>query len=126
MAMGPFGDTWTEADVEAVLARGDPNDLLYVPIVVSLTPPDCTWSFNICRSLSTHPDARVRANAILGFGHLARRCGALAPEIGPAIIAALTDPDWDVRGNANEAAHDINHFLGWTLPTLDDEEGPPQ
>lgn len=82
--MNPFADGWEEAKVDAVLARGDPNELLHVPILISLDPPDCAWSFEICKRLATHADARVRANAILGFGHLARTCGALAPENWPA------------------------------------------
>lgn len=118
--MGPFADGWDEAKVEAVLNRGDPDELLYVPIVVSLDPPGCDWSFNICRRLATHTDPRVRGNAILGFGHLARTCGQLERNIGPLIEAALEDPDQYVRGHANDAAHDINHFLGWGLRTLDD------
>lgn len=117
--MGPFADGWDEAKVETVLARGDPDELLYAPIVVSLDPPDCAWSFAICKGLATHADARVRANAILGFGHLARTCGALARDIGPLIEAAQSDPEWEVRAKANDAAHDINHFLGWSLKTLD-------
>lgn len=117
--MGPFADGWDEAKVEAVIARGDPGELLYVPIVVSLDPPDCAWSFNICRTLAAHADPRVRANAILGFGHLARMCGDLERDIAPLIETALDDPEWDVRAKANDAAHDINHFLGWKLRTLD-------
>jgi hypothetical protein len=118
--MGPFTDGWDETKVEAVLARGDPEELLYAPIVVSLDPPDCAWSFNICRTLATHADPRVRGNAILGFGHLARTCGDLQRDVAPLIEAALNDPEEYVRHHANDAAHDINHFLGWGLRTLDD------
>lgn len=118
--MGPFADGWDEAQVEAVLARGDPDEVLYVPILVSLDPPDCAWSFGICKQLASHADARVRANAMLGFGHLARTCAALDRDIAPLIEAALTDVSEEVRFKANDAAHDINHFLGWRLPTLDD------
>ncbi|MGE0596645.1 MAG: hypothetical protein AB7P07_09765 [Hyphomonadaceae bacterium] len=117
--MGPFENGWDEAKVEAVLARADPDELLFVPIVVSLDPPDCAWSFAICRQLAGHEDWRVRANAILGFGHLARTCGALETGIAPLIETALEDPQWEVRAKANDAAHDINHFLGWSLRTLD-------
>lgn len=116
MAMGPFGDTWTKADVEAVLARGDPADLLYVPIVVSLDPPDGEWAEAICLSLGAHADGQVRANAILGLGHLSRTQGALnETRARPLIEAALNDPDADVRANADTAASDIRFFLGWDI-----------
>ena len=88
--MNPFADGWDEAKVEAALARAVPEELLHVPIVVSLNPCDCAWSFNICRTLATHTDPRVRGNAILGFGHLARTCGALSREIGPLIASDQT------------------------------------
>ncbi len=117
--MGPFKDGWTEADVEAVLARANPDELLYVPIIVSLTPPDADWSFTICKRLATHEDARVRANAMLAFGHLARMCARLDDSARALLAAALDDPDQNVRFNANDASHDINHFLGWGLRTLD-------
>lgn len=117
--MGPFADGWDEAKVEAVLARGDADELLYVPIVVSLEPPDCAWSLAICKRLVAHSDPRVRGNAFLGLGHLARMCGKMETEIGPLIEAAQSDPEWEVRAKANDAAHDINHFLGWKLKTLD-------
>ena len=89
--MGPFRDGWTEADIEAVLANGEPQELLYVPIVVSLDPPDWAWSQAICVRLAGHPDANVRGNAILGFGHLARVCGKLDEAVvRPLIESALT------------------------------------
>ncbi len=118
--MNPFADGWDEAKVEAVLARGLAEELLHVPIVVSLDPPDCAWSFAICLRLAAHDDDRVRANALLSFGHLARTCGALDQAARPLIEAALSDANEDVRFRANDAAHDINHFLGWGLRTLDD------
>jgi len=118
--MNPFADGWNEAKVEAVLSRGDPGELLHVPIVIALDPPECAWSFAICLHLAAHNDARVRANALLSFGHLARTCGALDQAARPLIEAALDDPDENVRFKANDAAHDINHFLGWGLRTLDD------
>jgi hypothetical protein len=34
--VGPFDAGWTEEDVDAVLRRNDPDELLYVPIVVGM------------------------------------------------------------------------------------------
>ena len=44
---GPFNDGWTIADVNAVLERADPIELLYVPITVSMNSPDCGWSQSV-------------------------------------------------------------------------------
>lgn len=116
MPMGPFKDGWTIADVEAVLARGDPEEILYVPVIISLDPPDCAWSQELCIQLSSHEHTDVRANAVLGFGHLARVCGKLDKErVRPIVEAALRDPERRVRGAAEDAASDIGMFLDWLI-----------
>ena len=100
--------------MEAVLAEGDPLKLLYVPILVSLSSPDSRWSEEVCIRLAVHPDANVRGNAVLGFGHLARLCGELdEASVRPLIESALRDDHAYVRGQATNAADDAAQFLGW-------------
>ena len=112
--MGPFRDGWTIGDVETVLTEGDPQKILYVPILITLESPDCRWSQEVCIRLAVHPDANVRGNAVLGFGHLARVCGGLDEAIvKPLIESALRDDHPYVRGQATNAADDTAHFLGW-------------
>jgi hypothetical protein len=102
------------ANVEAAIMRNDPAELLYVPIAVSLHSPDLGWAQGICICLASHPNSGVRGNAILGFGHLARRFGQLERQtIEPLILAALSDPTDYVRGQALDAADDIETYLGW-------------
>ena len=114
--MGPFGDGWTIADVDAVIAKGDPHELLYVPIVASLSPPDILWAEAICIRLSQHPNWNVRGNAILGFGHLSRVYPQLnLGVVKPLIEAALHDEHPYVRGQASGAADDVEQFLGWKI-----------
>jgi len=116
--MGPFKAGWTKADAEAIIARNDPEDVLYVPIVVSLDPPDLAWAQDICIRLSSHEHEDVRANAVLGFGHLARICGELdEARVRPIIEAAFHDPTDRVRGAAGNAASDTGMFLDWLFPT---------
>lgn len=50
--MGPFRDGWTDADVVRVIARGDPAELLYVPIVVSMDPTGRVWAEQVCLRLA--------------------------------------------------------------------------
>lgn len=115
--MGPFQDGWTEQDVEAVVSRGVPDELLYVPIVITMDPPDCAWAEAICLSLAKHPHFNVRGNAILGFGHLARTCRCLdLATVSPVIAAALQDEHEYVRGHAEDAAGDVLHYLKSHIP----------
>jgi len=114
--MGPFLDGWTTADVDTVIARDDPDEVLFAPIVVSLDPPDCEWAESVCARLAVHSDERVRANAMLGFGHLARTCGRLKTAVVlPLLVAGKTDPSPLVRGHAESAADDIETYLGWPV-----------
>jgi len=114
--MGPFSDGWTREDVEAVMAESDPRTLLYVPIVVSTDPPDATWAQAICVTLAAHEHPKVRGNAILGFGHLARTTGQLDRAVVLSLVVrALSDEDEYVRGQADAAVEDLEHYLGWAV-----------
>ncbi|WP_437780453.1 hypothetical protein [Sorangium sp. So ce1097] len=102
--------------MEAVIARGEPAELLHVPIVVSLDPPGRVWAEQICLRLAAHLSPSVRGNALLGLGHLARIFRSLhRRRVQPAIEAGLRDPDPCVRGQADAAADDVAWYLGWEL-----------
>lgn len=113
--MGPFREGWTTADIEAVIARDDPSEVLYAPIVVSLDPPECDWAEAVLVRLAAHPHPQVRANAILGFGHLARTCGRLNEAVVRPIIEQGLSDAAAVRRHATDAASDIEVFLGWRV-----------
>jgi hypothetical protein len=117
--MNPFMNGWTEADVEAVVERGDPNELLYVPVLVGMNAPDCEllWAETMCFSLVNHSNFNVRGNAILGLGHIARTCLQLdLNKAIPMIADALNDPSEYVRGQAESAACDLHIYLGVIVP----------
>jgi hypothetical protein len=121
---GDAGARWM-AEADAAIARDRPDELLHVPIRVSLDPPDCVWAQDVCVRLAAHPHPNVRGNAVLGFGHLARTCGALDEAVvRPLLEAAMRDPDEYVRGQADAAAGDVAHFLGWRIDFPDDAGDP--
>jgi hypothetical protein len=71
---------------------------------------------NICVRLTSHPHPQVRANAILGFGHLARTRGRLNKDVvKPIIEAGLRDNAKEVRGHAASAADDVYCYLDWEM-----------
>ncbi len=116
-------DEWTMADIERLLARGDPADLVLIPIAITnLGTPDAQWSEAICLALAEHTHPAVRANAVLGLGHLARVTGTLnRARAAPVISAALHDAAPSVRQQAATAAGDVWQFLGW--PELEPPSG---
>ena len=112
----PFADGWTQDDMEAAIERNVPEELLYVPVWVSMDPPDCTWAEAICVQLASHNHTQVRANAILGFGHLARTCRKLNLEVvKPILLSALNDTEEAIRTQADDAIDDVEHYLSCTI-----------
>lgn len=108
--MGPFKDGWTKEQVESVIRNDDPDEVLYVPVVVSLDPPDYEWSESICIQLADHTHFNIRGNAILGFGHLARIFGVASAQARRLVGNALQDENQYVRDHADGARGDIEHF----------------
>lgn len=62
--------------------------------------------------LSTHDDQIIRGNAILAFGHLARRFERMGVETLEIVRRGLHDRSEYVRGQAWAAASDRRFFLG--------------
>jgi hypothetical protein len=99
---------------EAALIAGNYEALATYVIGVALHEPDAQSAIAICLKSARVGNSVVRGNAILGFGHLARRFGKLeSKEIKPVVVAGLKDSDSYVRGQSHAAADDLEHFLGW-------------
>ena len=107
-------------DIDDAIDRGDPQELLHLPIALSMDPPEDNHpglAERVCRKLAGHAHPNVRGNALLGFGHLARTAGIIwrPREVRALVEAGLTDADPYVRGQADAAASDLRHFLKWKL-----------
>jgi hypothetical protein len=63
----------------------------------------------------------VRGNALLGFGHLARRFGRLdANRVKRLVDTGLHDGSDYVREQARSAAEDLSTFLAWEFDITED------
>jgi len=97
-----------ETEIESAISRNDPFELARVVVSIGLHSEDRDWAEKLCIRLSTHTDEHVRGNAILAFGHLARRFGQLnTAVIKPIVTGALHDPSAFVRGQASAAIDDL-------------------
>jgi len=109
-------ERFTADDIDAALERNEPNELQLVSITLALACPDQASAQEVCLRLSRHAHKKVRGNAIMSLGHLARRFRRLDEQsVKPVIEASLDDEDESVRALAKSAADEIHQFLGWKI-----------
>ena len=102
----------TREEVDEMLARADPAELRYLAISVSMFSDDFDWAQRVCSILAKHGNSTVRGNAVLSFGHLARRFRKLDLNVvEPIYRAALRDADEFVRSQAQDMVDDIIYYL---------------
>ena len=113
-------EAWTPRAVEKAIQADDADALLRAVVAVSMTDLDWRYAQNLCIHLSSHENANVRGNAVLGFGHIARVHGHLErARVQPIIRTALHDVDEFVRRQASCAIEDTAFFLNWNYPEKD-------
>jgi HEAT repeat protein len=109
-------DNFTNDDIADALTRNDPDELQFVALTVALEATDLAAAQPVCIRLCSHHDRRVKGNAMVSLGHLARRFRALdEPSVKPLIECGLQDADEYVRTSAKSAADEIHQFLHWTI-----------
>lgn len=100
--------------VEEALLRDDPIELSDLITDIALSAEGNDWAQSCCVQLSRHRNAEVRGNAVMGFGHLARRFGQLDPHRVKRIVdRACRDRHEYVRAQGRSAAEDLQTFLSW-------------
>jgi hypothetical protein len=103
---------------EAALERDDPIELQHLILDVALEceDRDREWAECCCAQLAKHRNANVRGNALLGFGHLARRFGQLdRNRVRRLIEIGLHAHNEYVRERAESAADDLETYLSWNF-----------
>lgn len=103
------------AETEAILNHGSFDELMLLPLALGEHYPDWKYAQDVCLKLADHADDRIRANACLGLGYVARTQGKLEKHlVKPVILRELrTQTEW--RWRIEDAIADINHYLGWRL-----------
>lgn len=106
----------TVTEVRQALERSEIKRASTLIIGVALHSPSADSAAQLCLEAAGSSHPILRGNAILGLGHLARRFGSLErASVERVLVAALSDSESYVRGQASTAADDIQHFLGWSV-----------
>jgi hypothetical protein len=106
--------------VEAALNRDDHVELMDLILEVAVDGSDRGFAENCCVQLARHRNPSVRGNAVLGFGHLARRFGRLdGHRVKRVVEIALHERSDYVRIQARSAAEDLATFLSWKFELPD-------
>ena len=109
-------DTITVKDVNAALLREDPAELELVSVTMALSDLDFNFTQSVCLRLSSSHYSKIRGNALVSLGHLARRYRMLDEQaVKPIIESTLLDSDEYVRASAESAADEIHQFLHWNI-----------
>jgi len=109
-------ERFTSDDVHAAITRNDPDELQFVSITVALSVSDSALAQEVCLRLSKHEHHKVRGNAVMSLGHLARRFRELDEDkVRPILESALHDQDEYVKMLAKSAADEIQQFLHWQI-----------
>ncbi len=108
--------SFTINDVNAAITRNDPDELQFVSITIALSSSESALAQEVCLKLSTHEHHKVRGNAVMSLGHLARRFRSLDEyKVRPILESALHDQDEYVKMLAKSAADEIQQFLHWKI-----------
>lgn len=103
-------------DAARILETGSHLDAARAVISVALHATDRDGLQRFLAFASTKSSPLVRGNALIGFGHMARRFGSLDRAVAlPPVASGLHDSDPYVKSHANAAADDFEQFLGWTV-----------
>lgn len=103
-------------EVEEALCNNS-KDLGVAILSAALFSNDCEWGESVCVRAASYAEPPVKGNAILGFGHLARRFGDFVhPDAAVNLVErALSDSSGYVRGHAESAADDIETFTVYRI-----------
>ena len=96
------------------------DDVARLPVLIvaaALNEEDRSIIESACIELSNHTNETIRGNAILGFGHIARRFRVVGAGVQEIVRRGMKDASEYVRGQAYAAADDLECFLGFTFAT---------
>jgi hypothetical protein len=108
-------EAWMPADkVMKLVCAGDDIAAARALIGLALHSSTLAPALEVFLVAARSSDPLVRGNALLSFGHLARRFRELPRDpVYDLVVQGLADSHPHVRGQADAAADDLDQFLDW-------------
>lgn len=108
-------DNLSKEEVLQTLTTGSFEQLAALPFIVGENYPDWKFAQTICVKLADNEHELIRANAIMGFGYIARTKGKLEKHIVKPLVLRELRQNIENKGQIIDAIGDINQFMGWKL-----------
>lgn len=105
----------SDVEINNILKKGDLNELILLPLSVGEYHRNWKYAQDLCVKLSSHEDARVRANAVLGLAYIARTKGSLEKHIVKPILLKELRENEECKWRIIDAIDDINLFMKWDI-----------
>lgn len=102
----------SKREIVAVIRENESEKVLMAVLSAALYSGDGKWAEKLAYKLIDHSDALVRGNAMLSLSHIARIHGTIDRSRAIDILrVARNDRDEFVRGHAENALEDVQHFI---------------
>lgn len=105
----------SDDEINQILKGDDIDALITLPLSVGEYHLNWKYAQKLCVKLSEHPDARVRANAVLGLAYIARTKGKLEKFIVKPVVLRALNENKEFEWRIIDSIDDINLFMKWNL-----------
>ncbi len=104
-----------EFNADEILQNATVEELLELPLTAGLYWASAERAQKVCLALITHENANVRANAVMGLGHIAYTKGKLDKRLIKPYILQEIRTNTEFRGSIMGSIEEINLYMGWDL-----------
>ena len=105
----------SQAEIDNIIERNQLEELMLLPLSVGEYHSNWKYAQQICVKLCEHEHASIRANAVLGFGYIARTKGCLEKHIVKPLILRELRSNPEHSGRIMDAISDINLYMDWQI-----------
>ena len=107
---------YSDSEVWELIKNNDEEALITLPIKLGFCHENWNFIQMVSIKLSDHPNETIRGNSFFGLQYAAMNHRKLEKNIvKPILLRGLKDESEWVRGKAEFAIEDINHYMNWNI-----------